>query len=905
MPLSNLFRAQGRARQGHARVAWLGALLALCSCAAAAAEYTIAPTPDWVLPQPAATPRDGATLPGEGVTYLLVDSQVRATATARTRYFRYVSQARTAKGVESIANLGIDFDPGWQRLQLHAVRVLRGGRAIDKLARARIEVIQQEKELDELIYNGSKTVKIFLDDVRVGDVVDYSFSTSGRNPVFGGREFGATDLQWGVPVARMHARLLLPAEAAIRVRTRNSALKPSVSEHDGLRDYRWSAQDTPALVVEEGAPDWYAPFAEVEWSAFPDWAAVSRWALPLYRRPARLGPELEAELARIAREQRGETARMLAVLRFVQHEVRYLGVETGRNTHAPNPPALVFARRFGDCKDKALLMLSMLSRLGITGHPALVNTRSRRGIAERLPTPSAFDHVIVRARADGKDYWLDPTRPTQESEAAYLYQPDFHLALVVAPGTSALTPMRGPGSRSRRSVQMQFDARGDFESPVGLRVVTTYEGGAAEAQRDELADDTPEELQRRYLEYYSGSYPGIAVAAPLHIEDDRRHNRLVTTERYAIAGFAGKPGEDGRHTAWIETPDVDDLLKDPQYKRRNAPLELDFPLEVSQTTEVLLPEPWDLKTSEARIDDPAFSFRRSVRADADRRRLVIRDDYRTLADEVAAKAMPRYTANLAKARGQLGYSLTWSDALPPPLAGVPAARWLDRLNWPVLLLTLAVFAACAWAARVAWRYDPAPRPAAPDAPRGLGGWLWVFGSYVLLAPIAHLLQAYRALPNLAMPQWSSLTTFGGAQYHPGWAPLLLGEWLSNLGLFMASLMLAALFVRRRSSFPRVAMVVLVAASLCFVVDFAGAAAMPGSAVEPRQWGELAGNILATALWLGYLLRSQRVGATFTGRLARGQRRVVSPEAVVPPPLPLPAGVPPHAAPAPPREPALA
>jgi hypothetical protein len=680
---TTILPAQGRARRGRACAAFLLATSWLLAGSSSAAEYAVAPTPSWVLvqqPGPAA-PSNAPAPAGQAVAYLLVDNQVLATRESRTRYFRYVSQARSAKGVESIANFGIDFEPDWQQLRLHAVRVLRDGRWIDKLAGARIEVIQQEKELDELIYNGSKTARVFLDDVRVGDVVDYSFSTSGRNPVFGGSEFGATDLQWGVPVARLHARLLVPEGLPLAVRTRNSRLQAAITGHDGLRDYRWSMRDTTPLTVEEGAPFWYSPFAEVEWSAFPDWASVSRWAEPLYRVPPQLGPGLEAEVRRIAREQPGQTGRLLAVLRFVQREVRYLGVETGRNSHAPNPPALVFARRFGDCKDKTLLMLSLLSRLGIEGHPALVNTRSQRGIASRLPTPTAFDHVIVRARADGKNYWLDPTRAPQESDAAHLYQPDFQLALVVAPGATALTPMRGPGSRSRRTVHVLLDARADFDRPVRFRVVTTYEGGAAEAQREELAESTLASVQDEYLEYYSASYPGITLAAPLRVADDRRRNRIVTTESYAIAGIAGKADQDGRRTVWIETPDVDELLKDPASKLRKSPLELRYPLDVSHTTEVLLPQDWPVQPSEARIDDPAFSFRRSIRPDAGGRRLVIQDDYRTLADEVAAKEMPRYTANLAKARGELGYSLYWSDVLPPPPATVEGAGWLDRLKW--------------------------------------------------------------------------------------------------------------------------------------------------------------------------------------------------------------------------------
>ena len=869
LPINAYAPAQGRARRLRAMACLVMSLLlfALGSMAVQAAEYSIAPAPGWVLPQ-----QPGAATPAhlrktsDGVSYLLVDNQVRATRDSRTRFYRYVSQALNAKGVESIANLGVDFDPAWQKLELHALHVLRGGRVIDKLPNARIEVIQQEKELDELIYNGSKTVKVFLDDIRVGDVLDYSFSTTGRNPVFGGLEFGASDLQWGVPVARLHARLLVPADSAPVVRTRNTALQPQVSEHDGLRDYRWSMRDTPVLTVEEGAPDWYTPYAEVEWSAFADWAAVSRWAQPLYRTPARLGPALEAEVARIARTQATPTGRMLAVLRFVQHEVRYLGVETGRNTHAPNPPDQVFARRFGDCKDKALLMLSMLARLGVEAHPALVNTRARRGIGDRLPNPAAFDHVIVNARADGKAYWLDPTRPTQESEAAFVYQPDFQVALVVAPGTRGLVSMKGPGSRSRRSVHVLLDARGHFNQPVRFRVVTTYEGGAAEKERDELAGATLESMQQEFLQYYADSYPGIASAAPLQVADDKRHNRLVTTESYSISDIASKADPNGKRTVWIETPDVDELLRDPEAKLRKAPLALSFPLDVSQTTEVLLPEKWELKASEAAVEDPAFSFHRSVRPDADGRRLVIQDDFRSLADEVAAKEMSRYTANLARARGELGYSLYWTDALAPPPASVPVAGLFDRINWAVVLLGLFVIGACVQVARRAWRYDPPARGIVDPALAGINGWLLLYTFSVVLGPVSLLMSLWTNVAPMAMPRWSTLTAFGGSQYHPLWAPALLFEFAGHLALLVASVTLLLLYFRQRSSYPRLAVGFLAALCLFKGVDLAIASRLPGTTLTMEDWGEASRLLLSALIWGSYLLLSKRVRSTFVRRL---------------------------------------
>jgi hypothetical protein len=846
-------------------------LLAAASPAFAndAPGYEIAPVPAWVLPStPGEATEAHLKQSSEGVSYLLVDSQVLAQRNERMRYYRYVSRALNAKGVESVGNLSIDFDPDWQRVQLHAIRVVRDGRVIDKLAGARIEVIQQEKELDELIYNGSKTVKVFLKDVRPGDVVDYSYSTIGRNPVFAGFEFGSTDLQWGVPVARLRARLLVPDTVALEVRTRNSTVQPEVSEHEGMRDYRWDFEYTVPLSVEKGAPDWYAPYVEAEWSEYHDWATVSAWAQPLYQVPARLGPALEAEARRIERAEKSPTGRMLAVLRFVQQEVRYLGVETGRNTHAPNPPDLVWERRFGDCKDKVLLTMTLLHRLGVDAYPALVNTTQRRGIASRLPNPAAFDHVIVQARIGARVWWLDPTRPMQESDAEHLYQPDYGFSLVVSPQARGLVPMKNTGSLSRREVHVQFDARNQFTGPVGFKVVTVYEGGAAEAQRDELVDSSLESLQQDYLRYYADSYPGIRLAAPMRVADDKRLNRLTTTESYSIANIAGDPGPDGKHTVWIETPDVDELLSDPEVKLRKSPLLLKYPLEVSSTTEVLLPEGWPITESDQRVDDPAFSFHRRVKADKDSRRVVIQDDYRSLSDEVSARAMPRYTANLAKARGELGYSLSWTDALPPPAHGRGApGRWRFGRSPELAAAALAAVALAVFtrpgAARLALRSGAARRRRTGTCRHGrLAAAVHAGGAGVAGAPAWLLWQSSGAYSNAT---WGSVALFGGANYHALYAPVLLFELLCQLGLLVATLLCAAPVLRAPQQLSAPGRGGVRGACAWQAIDLLLASALPGPAQSVAIRRPRAFPLVARAVRL--LLLRAACAATFRARRA--------------------------------------
>src|SRR3546814_6282045 len=78
-------------------------------------------------------------------------------------------------------------------------------------------------------------------------------------------------------------------------------------------------------------------------------------------------------------------------------------------------------RRYGDCKGKTALLLALLARLGIEAEAVLANNSGGDdGLDERLPNPGMFDHVLVRARIDGKTYWLDGTLPPVDRKSTRL-----------------------------------------------------------------------------------------------------------------------------------------------------------------------------------------------------------------------------------------------------------------------------------------------------------------------------------------------------------------------------------------------------------------------------------------------------------------------------------------------------
>ena len=118
-----------------------------------------------------------------GIYYLLVDAQTRVTSDDTvTRYRRYVKKVINKKGLEDGSQLSFDFDPSYQALNLHSITVWRDGVAIDKIKTAKMSILQQERELDNLIYNGDHTLNVILDDIQVGDSIDYVYSIEGSNP---------------------------------------------------------------------------------------------------------------------------------------------------------------------------------------------------------------------------------------------------------------------------------------------------------------------------------------------------------------------------------------------------------------------------------------------------------------------------------------------------------------------------------------------------------------------------------------------------------------------------------------------------------------------------------------------------------------------------------------------------
>lgn len=823
--------------------------------------YRIGPPAAWVsriaAPVTASAPSGPVT---GGYEMLLIDQQEAVQGRSVERFKHIAYRLLDDGAVQDNSQIEITFDPSYEQLILHTAIVRRHGRSIDQLHTGRIRVVQREKEMDYQIYNGSLSVVVLLEDVRRGDVIEYSYSRRGANPVFAGHYMGEVVLQRTVPVRRLSFRLLWPRERALVVRRYLTALEPVVRDTGALREYVWSDTALPPKVLDADLPSWYDPLPEIQLSDFASWSQVAAWGDSLFAVPARAPAELAAPLAAIrAADSTGE-GRVLRALRFVQEEVRYLGIEIGANSHRPYAPAVVMRRRYGDCKDKALLLITMLRELGITARPALVSTDYGGHVADFAPTAQLFDHAIVRAEVDGRAVWVDPTALYERGDLQGAVPP-FGAALVLGGPADSLSAIpQPPGVAPFTDVSVSFELHA-VGTPAEMRVETRYSGGAANDVRASVRAKSADELRRAYTDFYAEAYPSIRAVAPPEVHDDEGANVIRTIEQYSIPEFWHQSSDQDGYVGTFDALELARVIPTTGAGARTMPLGITHPVHVRYRIEARLPQGWAIAARDRTIETPAMRFVYHVKARDGV--LALSYEYETRSDHVQPDAVADHLAKISQVRKLLAYTVT------PPDTTATASTWgdPDELNWTVLLVALLTTVAAGFAAVRLYRAPPPQWPRGPEgseaAPKGLGGWLVLVGIGVSITPLSVALSLVRTGPSYAASTWARLTTPGEGAYNAIWAPALLFELVANVTLLVFGCLQLWTFFRRKRLFPALFVVFVCARLVVSVVDTLFAQTIPAVADRAAlNWEGSLRTLLYGVLWTAYMYRSRRVKNTF-------------------------------------------
>ncbi len=645
-----------------------------------------------------------------GQYHLLVDRQVRVAPNAPTQYFRHFAvQVVNVTGMEAASQISIVFDPEYQTLKLHSLDIHRNGEVINKLPDADIQLLRREEELESSVYDGRYTADAIVDDIRVGDIVEYAYTITGDNPIYDGIFAYNLDTNWNVPVLKNHFRLLWPKTRQLHQKSHNTDHLLTRSDHDDYTIYSYLRENIPPVRRNSETPGWYRRYGYIQMSEMGTWADVVAWALPLYRPAYQIDPEIKSLAERICLSAVNDENKVIHLLNYVQNDIRYLGIEFGVNSHKPSPPQETLERRFGDCKDKTVALIALLSAMGFESYPVLVNTRLEKGIGALHPTPRAFNHVLIRTAVNGKHYWLDPVRTYQGMNLDNLYQPDYGMALVLAPGETELTTI--PENRSQVGVRIEetIDLQADFQKDPSYRLTSIYRGLNAEKMRRWFAEKGSKDIAHNYLEFYAKYYPRVVSAEPINVTDNPGKNEFHLQESYRIPDFWEKNEDTRQWECGIYTNALYTYLNKPEQRQRHEPFGISHPVDVRQTIKILLPEPWDIQSSSFSERNSHFEFTSKASYDAAANTITLNYHYRSFTDAVQPDELSGYLEALDRVRDELDYQLTRPFVTNTPTTRHAAWNWVQSNPLLVIIIiTVAILLYCA----IEWRLDSFKQPPA-------------------------------------------------------------------------------------------------------------------------------------------------------------------------------------------------
>ena len=460
-----------------------------------------------------------------------------------SRFHQIVFQPLTDEAAAAAREYAFGYQADSETVQLRAAKVYRKDGKVD-------EAIESgESPADDpalATYTSARTFYVHFPRLGAGDVVELRYRIDDVTPrndfadAFGEIAY----LQSTEPV--LSSEYVLRAPKGRRFTLFVSPLEGVTREErdeDDLHVIDVRAQDVPPIAVEPSMAPLTEVLAHVHAETWGSWDDVARFYAGLSKDAFVADDEVRARVAKLTAGLDDPAAKVRAVYGWVVQRTRYVALEFGIYGFKPRRAAQTLARGWGDCKDKATLIVTMLREAGIDAQIVLVRTGMRGGFETAPPGLAPFDHAI--AYVPSLDLFLDGTAEyTGSTELPSMDRGA--LALVVdAAGTGKLVHLPDPpADATRRTRRVEATLAPDGSAQVELHLQTT--GAHASEWRQRY--HSPATRRERVAEDLAGDIPGFALAPGASavdmndLEDIEQAPRLRALGR--VTAFARREGAD-------------------------------------------------------------------------------------------------------------------------------------------------------------------------------------------------------------------------------------------------------------------------------------------------------------------------------------------------------------------------
>ncbi len=259
------------------------------------------------------------------------------------------------------------------------------------------------------LYSDLKVKVITLPQVNVGSIIDVSAKVKTKEGLIKG-QYSEVEEYPVEPHLHYKSTYIFPKDMNIKLKTSDGMVPPNVEEDKTEFKYTFEYHTSGSLDnIEPFLPPQYKILGETVFSSMDSWQIIADWYRGLIQKNTASSPKILEKTKELINGKTTDKEKALAILEFLQDNMRYVSMSFGDNTVEPHPTDQIFQDRYGDCKDWSLLTKQMLNLAGIPASICLyMDEFGGQPSLTELPDISSFDHAMLEVLIDGKKYFVDP-----------------------------------------------------------------------------------------------------------------------------------------------------------------------------------------------------------------------------------------------------------------------------------------------------------------------------------------------------------------------------------------------------------------------------------------------------------------------------------------------------------------
>jgi len=394
-------------------------------------------------------------------------------------------------------------------------------------------------------YSDYKQLTFSMPGVIVGSIIDYKIVKEKQKPEIEGKFSNEFYFQGYDPTYLCRYEVITPGDMMLKHLVLNPIkgvqLSPKIIHGGNKKTYLWEYKNIPQMIKEKSMPPTDELAFRILVTTMNSWEEFSNW----WRKQIAGKTEPDESIKRKVAELTGglSTAeeKIEALFDYVKVEIRYVSLDLGKSGYEPENARKVFQDKYGDCKDKSTLLISMLRAAGIPAYYVLIPTSSVGNLIKDFPYPFQFNHCIVSTEENGKYQFIDPVAKNYRFD--YLPGADRNRGVLIFNDEKIVfdkTPLAEPDENSYFSQsQIKIGPDGSIECDA-----KNFGFGGEEASlRSFFMRNRPTKIKESLEERVDEISSGAKLLAYTHTDPVNFKERFELNFKYHAKDYCRKAGD--------------------------------------------------------------------------------------------------------------------------------------------------------------------------------------------------------------------------------------------------------------------------------------------------------------------------------------------------------------------------